>query len=183
MKGVTERIFAGFDRTTLYIDKGVQVVIGLAMLAMFGLLLLSVLSRYVIATPFFWLTEGAGYLSALVGLWGSSSCIRYGGHMQVHILQDQFKKYYVGRRILAPLFLIIVNSMVVYYSYALFIRAGFSFADMGRTEYSPSGFFIVFWPRMIMPVGGILISLQALNLISKGFLEFFKKEETTGKEE
>ena len=102
--------------------------------------------------------------------------------MQVHILQDQLKKNDLGKRILAPLFLIIVNALVVYYSYALFIRAGFNFADMGRTEYSPSGFFIVFWPRMIMPIGGILISLQALNLISKGFLEFFRKEEDTGKE-
>lgn len=168
MKQSIVHALSAYDTATGWIDRGVQLVIAVAMLGMFGLLLLSVASRYVINRPFFWLAEGASYLMALVGLWGSSTCVRHAGHMQVNILQDQFRKRgEIASRVLSPIFVIIVNALLIYYCYVLLIRAGYAFADFGRIEYSPSGFFIVFWPRLSVPTGGLLIALQSLNVIGR----------------
>lgn len=165
MKATILRIFDGYDRATRRIDQVVQLVLAAGILLMFLLLLLSVASRYVINRPFFWLTEGAGYLSALVGLWGSSTCLRYSGHMQVNLLQDQLQKRGgVVAEIVAPGFVILANGLLLYYCYMM-ITAGYLFADMGRYESSPSGFFIVFWPRLLLPSGFLLIGLQSLNVV------------------
>ncbi len=163
-KGIL-RLLEEYDRYTGHLDRGVQFIIAAGMLIMFGLLLLSVLSRYVINRPFFWLAEGAGYLMALVGVWGSSSCLRHAGHMQVNYLQDKFRKR--GARtatLVSPIFVIITNGLLIFYCYFL-ITAGYRFAEFGRFEHSASGFFIVFWPRLILPSGFLLIGLQSLNLI------------------
>ena len=160
------RIFDRYDQITGRMDKGVQLVLATGMLIMFGLLLLSVASRYVINRPFFWLTEGAGYLSALVGLWGSSSCLRYSRHMQVNLLKDHFRKRGgLFANVVAPVFVILANGLLIYYSLVM-VRAGYQFADLGRFEYSPSGFFIVFWPRLTIPSGFLLIALQSLNIVA-----------------
>ena len=177
MKQVIARTFEGYDWITGRIDNGVQFVVAVAMVIMFGLLLLSVASRYVIYRPFFWLTEGAGYLMALVGLWGSSSCVRHAGHMQVNVLQDMFRKRgRVARLVVSPLFVIIVNVVFIYYCYML-VTAGYRFADFGRTETSPSGFFIVFWPRLALPTGGLLMGLQSLNLIGRAIRKLMAPED------
>ena len=102
---------------------------------------------------------------ALVGVWGSSSCLRHAGHMQVNYLQDKFRKR--GARtatLVSPIFVIITNGLLIFYCYFL-ITAGYRFAEFGRFEHSASGFFIVFWPRLILPSGFLLIGLQSLNLI------------------
>ena len=166
MKTAILRVFDGYDSFTGKVDRVVQLVIAAGMLTMFGLLLLSVASRYVIARPFFWLSEGAGYLSALVGLWGSSSCLRYSRHMQVNLLRDQLRKgneFVVS--VLAPLLVILAHALLIYYCYVM-VTAGYLFADFGRFEYSPSGFFIVFWPRLALPTGFFLIGLQSINIVA-----------------
>ncbi len=178
MKTKVLQIFDSYDRLTRRIDQGVQWVLAGGMLLMFLLLLLSVASRYVINRPFFWLTEGAGYLSALVGLWGSSTCLRYSGHMQVNLLQDQLKKQggFVAE-VIAPISIILANVLLLYYCYMM-ITAGYRFADMGRFEFSPSGFFIVFWPRLLLPSGFLLIGLQALNIIAHALRRILGEPQT-----
>ncbi len=165
MKAIVLRVFDRYDRATYRLDQAIQLVLAAGILLMFLLLLLSVASRYVINRPFFWLTEGAGYLSALVGLWGSSTCLRYSGHMQVNLLQDHLKKRGGAiATVVAPGFVILTNALLIYYCYMM-ITAGYRFVDMGRFEYSPSGFFIVFWPRLLLPSGFLLIAVQSLNVV------------------
>lgn len=170
-----QNTLSAFDAFTGHVDKVVRVVLSAAMLAMFVLLLLSVLSRYVINQPFFWLAEGAGYLMALLGLWGSSTCIRVGGHMQVNIIHKRLAGAGGDRhRIARDVLTIVIYASLLVYCYVL-IRYGYRFADFGRFEYSPSGFFIVFWPRLSVPSGGALIALQSLNLIGRAVSDLIDK--------
>lgn len=167
--------FAALDRWTARIDYVVKIVIATAMFVMFGLLLLNVLSRYVILQPFFWLAEGAGYMMAMVGLFGSSTCIRHSAHMQVTLIPkklagDDGQSHWVAVHMIK----IIVLLLVIVYAYVM-IRYGYAFAEFGRNEYSPSGFFIVYWPRLALPIGGILIALQSFNLIGRSIVSLITK--------
>lgn len=169
------KVLIGYDTFTGHLDRVVRVFLGAFMLTMFALLLLSVLSRYVIRSPFFWLAEGAGYLMALLGLWGSSTCIRIGGHMQVNVIYKRLAgEGGDAHRIARDILTIVIYASLLAYCYVL-IRYGYRFADFGRFEYSPSGFFIVFWPRLAVPSGGLLIAIQSLNLIGRAILDLIDK--------
>ncbi|MEX2443019.1 MAG: TRAP transporter small permease subunit [Alkalispirochaeta sp.] len=161
------RFFTKLDTWTGRIDYVVKIVIATAMFIMFGLLLLNVLSRYVILQPFFWLAEGAGYMMAMVGLFGSSTCIRHSAHMQVNLIPKKLGGADgQAHRVAVHVMKILALSLVIGYSYVM-IRYGYAFAEFGRNEYSPSGFFIVYWPRLALPLGGLLIALQSFNLIGR----------------
>lgn len=176
MRQTVVRAFLAVDHWTGRLDDVVRVLISIFMLVMFGLLLLNVLSRYVIMVPFFWLAEGAGYMMAMVGLWGSSTCIRRAAHMQVRLIPkrlagpDGMDHPYVVAAIK-----ISVSLLVILYSWVM-IRYGYEFALFGRNEYSPSGFFIVFWPRLALPIGGILIAVQSLNLIGRAVVQLIQAD-------
>ena len=169
------RFFAALDKWTGRIDYVVKVFIAVAMFVMFALLLLNVLSRYVILQPFFWLAEGAGYMMAMVGLFGSSTCIRHSAHMQVTLIPmrldgDDGQSHRVAVHVIK----ILVSQLVIGYAYVM-IRYGYAFAQFGRNEYSPSGFFIVFWPRLALPIGGLLVALQSFNLIGRSVVSLMGK--------
>lgn len=179
MKKAVLRLLEEYDRYTGHLDRGVQLIMAAGMLVMFGLLLLSVLSRYVINRPFFWLAEGAGYIMALVGVWGSSSCLRHSGHMQVNYLQDKFRKLDArAAALVSPIFVIITNGLLLFYCYFI-VTAGYRFAEFGRFESSASGFFIVFWPRLVLPIGFLLIGLQSLNLIGHAIRRLMGETESS----
>ncbi len=169
------KFFAAFDRWTGRIDYVVKIIIATAMFVMFGLLLLNVLSRYVILQPFFWLAEGAGYMMAMVGLFGSSTCIRHSAHMQVNLIPKKLAGADgQAHRVAVHVMKIVALSLVIVYSYVM-IRYGYAFADFGRNEYSPSGFFIVYWPRLALPIGGLLIALQSFNLIGRSLVSLISR--------
>lgn len=173
--GAVRTTLTGFDVFTGYVDSVVRVFLSVFMASMFVLLLLSVLSRYVINQPFFWLAEGAGYLMALLGLWGSSTCIRVGGHMQVNIIQKRLAgEGGDAHRVARDVLTIVIYGSLLVFCYVL-IHYGYRFADFGRFEYSPSGFFIVFWPRLAVPTGGVLIALQSMNLIGRAIVDLVDK--------
>jgi len=69
---------------------------------------------------------------------------------------------------------IIVSLLVIGYAYVM-IRYGYAFAEFGRNEYSPSGFFIVYWPRLALPIGGLLIALQSVNLIGRSVVSLITR--------
>ena len=174
MKHTIVHAFQKFDAWTGRIDEVVKIIISILMMVMFGLLLLNVLSRYVIMRPFFWLAEGAGYMMAMVGLWGSSTCIRMTKHMQVTLVPKRLAgPDGMGHRYVVATIKIVVSLLVILYAWVL-IKYGYAFAQFGRNEFSPSGFFIVFWPRLALPIGGILMALQSLNLIGRAIVQLIR---------
>lgn len=174
MRGAVVHAFRKIDDWTGRLDDVVKVVISICMLVMFGLLLLNVLSRYVIMTPFFWLAEGAGYMMAIVGLWGSSTCIRGAAHMQVTLIPKRLAgPDGMAHRYVVATIKISVSLLVIAYAWVM-IRYGYAFAEFGRNEFSPSGFFIVFWPRLALPIGGVLMALQSVNLIGRSIVQLIQ---------
>lgn len=167
MKAKVVHMLQLFDRWTGRIDSIVRGVVAVLMFVMFALLLMNVLSRYVILQPFFWLAEGAGYMMAMVGLFGSSSCLRGAAHMQVTLIPKRLAgPDGMNHRYTVAAIKIAVSVLVILYAWVM-IKYGYLFAEFGRNEYSPSGYFIVFWPRLSVPIGGVLIAVQSLNLIGR----------------
>ena len=178
MAQVIRRVLVGFDTVTGYLDEAVKALLAIAMFTMFVLLLLNVLSRYVILTPFFWLAEGAGYLMALVGLWGSSTCVRNWKHMQVNIILKRLSgESGEGHPVARNVLVIVMYSALILYAYVM-VHYGYNFAEFGRFEQSPSGYFIVFWPRLTLPTGGLLILVQSLNMIGRAVVNLMDMRKT-----
>ena len=152
----------GFDWLSGLLDQGVRFAVMIGMMVMFLVIMLQVCLRYIFGIPLFWVPELAGFLLAFVALCGSSSCVRARMHVKVTVLYSLFPSW------LRHLVIIIAYAVVAYYAWAIY-SFGLLFAELGQLEYSPSQTFNLYWPRMALTVGGILIMVQAVSVILREF--------------
>ncbi len=152
--GALRRAFIAVDRFAGWVDAVAKVVIGAAMLGAFAMLLFQVLVRYVLPFPVPWVEEAATYLSAYMALIGASVCLRAGYHLQVDLLRDRLPPG--GQHLL-----MVFHSLLVM-GFGLFLFwYGLDFVALGWGQTSPSTYFMVSHARMAMPIGGVLLMLQA----------------------
>lgn len=147
-----------FDRLAGHVDSVVRVFIGLFSITIVALIFGQVFNRYVIPWPIVWLSEAAVFTAAYLGLWGSSTCLRIGYHLQVKLAWDMLPQG------LGHILSLIVHTIMIMFC-AFLIYYGYQFADMSRGQWSESATFPVFWAQLAMPTGGLLIGLQALALL------------------
>ncbi|WP_164730557.1 TRAP transporter small permease [Pelagibacterium montanilacus] len=147
-----------FDTFSGYVDRFCR--IGLMVTASLILLLLitQVGMRYVLRSPLIWVEELAAYTLGFMVLWGAASYIRTWQHIQVNTL---FLMMPLAARTAA---VIAINLLLLWFAYLLVV-SGNTLAQLGANELSPSGTFVMFWPRQGMTTGGILIIIQATNNI------------------
>lgn len=156
MKSVIRNFIVKLDYIMGIIDKITGVVIVGLLFASFLLLFLQVILRHVIFYPMVWLEELAIYLLAYLAFWGSSSCFRKDTHIRVRFIRNYFPP------LIRQLMTILANFIVVVFAYFL-VRYGLPLAQLGIGERSGSGTFLLYWPRMALVTGGILILLQVVN--------------------
>lgn len=152
------RIARAVDRGCDWLDQGVRVAIGAFMAVIFALLITQVVMRYVIQFPLAWIEELTAFLAAYLTLWGASACLRAGRHVAVDTFYRLFPE---PVRRLVTVFIYVI---ALYFCYALYI-AGQRLAMLGATELSYSGYFYLYWPRMALVTGAVLIAVQAVNLL------------------
>ncbi len=137
----------------------VAVVMGLAIALIFVLLAGQVVLRYLVFAPFNWVEEGATYLMAVLTLLGMALLLRRNVHLRVELLPEiieaRFGRVLSGALQIAAL---LATATLGWY----LTRAGWAYAWTGRNEVSPSGAFIEFWPRLAIPLGAGLLTVQAL---------------------
>lgn len=161
--GFLHRTFLGYDRFMGVVDTGAQGVIGLSLGGVFILLVTQVLVRYVLPFPLPWVEEAATYLSGYVALIGSAVCLRAGFHLQVDLLRDR-----LGPQMQ---FCLIIFQQLLVVGFGLFLlRFGIKFVELGWGQTSPSSYFMVSHARLAMPVGGLLLLLQALAMIGRAVI-------------
>lgn len=163
--GALRRAFLAVDRFAGWIDTVGKVVIGATMLGAFFMLLFQVLVRYVLPFPVPWVEEAATYLSAYMALIGASVCLRAGYHLQVDLLRDRLPAG--GQHLL----IVFQNLLVV--GFGLFLlRYGIDFVALGWGQTSPSTYFMVSHARLAMPIGGVLLMLQAAVMAGRSICAF-----------
>ena len=155
----------GFDRFCVAIDRTVRVVIAILLAGILVLLTAQILLRYFVGIPLFWGLELTGYMFAYVTLMGASSCIRTDEHVRMPLVMEALpevlrRSLYVG-----------VQGLIIFYAWHLVVH-GYRFASLGAGERSPSTYFILFWPRLALVIGGGLIIVQSLSMIVREIAGF-----------
>ena len=157
-------------RFIMLVERGLDVVnvlVGALMAASIALIFLllaaQVLFRYLLFAPFNWVEEGATYLMAMLTLLGASLLLRQNVHLQVDLFQASAPRI-VG--VLLRLAALLATAVLAYY----LMLGGWDYAVAGRGQLSPSGSFVVFWPRLTIPVGAGLLLVQALFMAVRLFL-------------
>lgn len=155
-----KQIYETFDRFCGQVDRLCRfVLVGLITLIVV-LLIGQVLIRSTLAIPLFWVSELTGYAFVYIALVGMGICLRSDQHVRMPLLLDALPD--LLRRSLS----IALNLIAICYAYYIGWY-GYQFADLGATEQSASTYFILFWPRLALPIGGALLALQATCLILK----------------
>jgi len=152
------RVIGLFDRATGVIDTVLQWTLAGVLAVIYLLLIGQVLLRYVIFFPMGWIEDLAAYLLALLALWGTACCLRSGQHLKVEVILEMMPSF------VQRLILIAIYVFIFYFSYKMMF-AGLQLAELGRTEAVPSRVFTLYWPRISIAVGAVLILIQTANLI------------------
>lgn len=161
--GLRDRIVRHIDTVTGWVDLAVQQVLIAVMAAIFLLMMTQVLLRYVIYAPLIWIEEAAAYLLPLLALWGAAVCLRQGSHIKVDFILEAMP------RRLKQIMRTAIHLLIFYFAVKL-VQAGVVLIELGRNELATSQAFSLFWPRLSIVVGGVLIMIQTANLIVREFL-------------
>lgn len=151
-KAIAEKI----DAVCGAIDRLVQYSLIFFIGSIFILLMLQVVMRYLIRTPLVWVEEITSFTLAYLVMWACSALVRKWQHIRV----DTFVNAMPGKVQLIVFSLI--NVLLIYIAY-LIIFAGHQLALLGESDVSASGYFNLYWPRMALVSGGVLIIIQAFN--------------------
>lgn len=154
------RAIRTIDRFGGWVDKVLQIIMVVVLAAIFVLMFSQVLLRYIIFVPVPWIEEGAAMLLPILAVWGSAICLRHGSHLQVDFILAKLPN--TVRLMLQ----VAINLMIVYLSYKI-CQAGLTLAELGQQERTTSGSIALYWPRMSLVAGGLLLMLQALILALK----------------
>ena len=165
-------LFALWDRATGYVDRAARWFMGIAMLGILTMLLLQILIRYVLPFPAPWVEEMAVYLSGYVALVGMSVCLRASYHLEVDLLVNTLSRRM--RRMHRTFLMAVVALFAVY-----LIKYGMKFVELGRGQVSPSSYLYVSYARLSVPIGGVLLFLQAITMMARSALDTTADETTT----
>ena len=157
-------LFAHWDRATGYVDTASRWFMGMAMLGILAMLILQVLIRYVLPFPAPWVEEMAVYLSGYVALVGMSVCLRASFHLEVDLLVNTMSRRM--RRMHTTFLMAIVALFAVY-----LIKYGMKFVELGFGQVSPSSYLYVSYARLSVPLGGVLLLLQAITMMGRAALD------------
>ena len=164
-------LFTHWDRATGYVDTASRWFMGIAMLGILTMLLLQILIRYVLPFPAPWVEEMAVYLSGYVALVGMSVCLRASFHLEVDLLVNTLSRR--ARRAHKALLMAVVALFAIY-----LIRYGMKFVELGRGQVSPSSYLYVSYARLSVPIGGVLLLLQAITMMGRAAFDATEDEST-----
>ena len=115
------------------------------------------------------------YTTAFIGSIGFSSLVHRRSLLTITFVRDKFPE------ILGRVFDILIWIGIILY-FRLFITYGLVFAQSAVGRFSPSQVFELSQVRMIIPVGGALIVLQAIKNIIQDVNRWVASRATTGKD-
>jgi TRAP-type C4-dicarboxylate transport system permease small subunit len=154
------RLVAAIDLFAEWVDRALQALLVIVLSGIFLLMFAQVILRYVIHSPFAWIEELAAYLLPVLALWGAAVCIRHGNHLKVDLLLEALP------RVLRSLLVIAIHLLIFYFALKVY-QSGHALVELGRNELVTSQTFSLYWPRMTIVMGGVIIMFQTAVVILK----------------
>jgi TRAP-type C4-dicarboxylate transport system permease small subunit len=127
---------------------------------MFLVVIAQVIFRYILSQPLPWSEELARYLMVWVACLAASEAYAKGNHVGVSLILDATKPSL--RKIM-----ILTIHLAVSVLMGVIIYQGFRLSFLLRDQRSPALGLPMTWPYMAIPVGAVLILVQALALFFK----------------
>lgn len=158
-----ELAYKKLDAFSAKVDTVVSAVLGMVVLVMFASLMAQVVCRYLFNKALPWPEEVTMLLMAYMSFLGSSVALRRWGHIGV----DYFLNKFTGRKHHALLLFIRVLTLI----FCLFLVIQGSEFAFGSGNMLSDGLRIpMTYPRLAVPLGGVLMTLYTVTFILKDLL-------------
>lgn len=154
-----------------FLDKISRYIVLAASTAMVLVIMLQVFCRYVLNSPLSWPEELTIYLMAYMAFIGSAVAVKSCEHIGVDLFVMMLPER--GR---AVVFLVVKLAMMLF-AFFLF-KAGLEFAIFGWPMVSDALRISMFWPRLSMPVGGLIMIFHLTYQIIEDIDKLCKKDVT-----
>ncbi|MEK7820588.1 MAG: TRAP transporter small permease [Pseudomonadota bacterium] len=151
-------VLFGFDRIVAILSRAGAALGALALLVSLGLIAYAIVLRYVFNQPPTWVDEMVGYLLVATVMAAAADALRQGEHIAVDVLTERLSAR--NRRIVAA-FGLAASAVVGVF----LVREGWSMVAFSRMvgEISTGHLEVpMAWPQMLVPAGGVLLTLAAL---------------------
>lgn len=136
------------DSVLNLIEKLIYPIIG----AVFVLVFMQVLFRYVFHFSLFWIYELVLFLMAFVTFLGSAVAIHNNGHPRVEMLLMMFPEK------LRLVLYVLINLLIIWFT-GIFAVEGYKTAVFSIPQLTPALSISLFWPYLSLPLGGGLMCL------------------------
>jgi TRAP-type C4-dicarboxylate transport system permease small subunit len=147
-----------FERIYSYIWVIVENITSIVLILMTFVMAAGVFYRYVLHSSLPWASEVARYFLVFIGVVGGAFGLQKGKHVSLDLiynkLSEKNKKY-----------LDAIKIIVIGYSAYIMVISGFEYKDtIGRGAFTNIS---LTYPRMAIPIGGMLILIYLLNFMVK----------------
>lgn len=152
------------------INRFTEWMTGIFLVIMVIIIFVQIVSRILIQSSFPWTEELARYLMIWLTFLGASFSFQYGAHIGVEILTSKVpKKVAAFFQVIAALFCIFL--------FVLLVVKGYELVGKSTMQTSPALSIPMNYVYMIIPISGILMILNVIDVTIKNLLGI-KKEET-----
>ncbi len=148
MKALVLALADGLEKLVDFLSK-------VAVVAMTGLVLVQIVQRYVLAAPFSWVEEMTVFLMIWMAFMGAAVAVRRGGHIAMTLLVERMPAKWAR-----ALFYLSTGAIIVFA--AIVAWQGFRLVDSVGQQRSAALGLPMTIPYMVVPLGAVLIMVMAL---------------------
>lgn len=161
-----QKIVNGYSFIVEKINKAITYVLTVLLMVMTVLIFWQVFARFVMGSPLSFSEEIARFCMLWLTMLGSAYAFRKGSLIAVDVLLE------LGGPIIRKVLKIAIPIISIVFAYILVIH-GFELVDRVASQIAPSTRISMKWPVLSVPIGGILIFVNSIDLL---FDELFRKE-------
>lgn len=155
--------------TSDYLDRLSKIILGLIMAVMVITILLQVFFRYVLNSALPWPEELTTYLMSWMTFIGAGIALKSWQHIGITLFVNMFSEY------LQKIISILVKLAVLYF--AIFLTyTGVVLVLKSTNVISEAMRISMVWPRLSLAVGGAIMILHTLSLLSQEINHLFRKD-------
>ncbi|WP_138471727.1 TRAP transporter small permease [Poseidonocella sp. HB161398] len=154
--------FNGLERCLIRFCQVLDYLMSALIFAIFAILLLQVLSRYVFNLPLYWVEELAKYMMIYVTMIGAAIAYHREGHPRLTILYHRFGE---PGRLWYELALRVPVAVLL----GVLVKVGYGYAESNSWITSPGLQVSFYWPFMGIPIGAacvlVVLALDSLDIL------------------
>jgi len=151
---------AMWDKTIRLINRTVENVTAVALMTMVIVVFWQIISRVIFSSSFPWTEELSRYLMIWITLLGASIAFQYGAHIGVEVLVMKLNRKLRNA-------VQIIASLCCLALFAILIVKGIEIVGKSMVQKSPAMTLPMGYAYLIMPISGVLMTLNLLDVTIK----------------